>query len=46
LVLGDVLFYLGYLAGTDILVGLVSAGLTTASLLIIAARPRSGAPPS
>jgi len=46
LVLGDVLFYLGYLAGTDILVGLVSAGLTTASLLIIAGRPRSGAPPS
>jgi hypothetical protein len=46
LVLGDVLFYLGYLAGTDILVGLVSAGLTTASLLIIAGRPRAGAPPS
>jgi hypothetical protein len=46
LVLGDILFYLGYLAGTDILVGLVSAGLTTASLLIIAGRPRSGAPRS
>jgi len=45
LLLGDVLFYLGYLAGTDILVGLVSAGLTTATLLIIAGRPRAGAPP-
>lgn len=46
LVLGDVLFYLGYLAGTDILVGLVSAGLTTATLLVISGRPRAGAPPS
>jgi len=46
LVLGDVLFYLGYLAGTDILVGLVSAGLTTASLLVISSRPRAGAPSS
>ena len=44
LVLGDVLFYLGYLAGTDILVGLVSAGLTTAIFLIISGRPRAGAP--
>jgi hypothetical protein len=44
LVLGDVLFYLGYLAGTDILVGLVSAGLTAATLLIIAGRPRASAP--
>jgi hypothetical protein len=43
LILGDVLFYLGYLGGTDILVGLVSAGLTTATLLIIAGRPRPGA---
>jgi hypothetical protein len=46
LVLGDVLFYLGYLAGTDILVGLVSAGLTAATLLIISGRPRANAPPS
>jgi len=46
LVLGDVLFYLGYLGGTDILVGLVSAGLTTATLLVISGRPRVGAPPS
>lgn len=46
LVLGDVLFSLGYLAGTDILVGLVSAGLTTATLLIIAGRPRASALPS
>jgi hypothetical protein len=46
LVLGDALFCLGYLAGTDILVGLVSAGLTTASLLIIAGRPRASAPRS
>ena len=45
LILGDALFYLGYLGGTDILVGLVSAGLTTATLLIIAGRPRPGAPP-
>jgi len=44
LVLGDVLFYLGYLAGTDILVGLVSAGLTTVTFLIISGRPRAGAP--
>ena len=44
LVMGDVLFYLGYLAGTDILVGLVSAGLTTASLLIISGRPRASPP--
>ncbi len=44
LVLGDVLFYSGYLAGTDILVGLVSAGLTTATLLIVAGRPRAAAP--
>ena len=46
LVLGDVLFYLGYLAGTDILVGLVSAGLTTVSLLVISGRPRAGVPPN
>ena len=45
LLLGDILFYLGYLAGTDILVGLVSAGLTTATLLIIAGRPRAAATP-
>jgi len=44
LLLGDVLFYLGYVAGTDLLVGLVSAGLTAATLLIIAGRPRTGAP--
>ena len=44
LALGDVLFYLGYLAGTDLLVGLVSAGLTTATLIIISARPRTGTP--
>jgi hypothetical protein len=42
LMLGDVLFYAGYLAGTDILVGLVSAALTIASLLIISGRPRPG----
>ena len=46
LLLGDILFYLGYLGGTDVLVGLVSAGLTAATLLIISGRPRAGAPPS
>ena len=44
LILGDILFYLGYLAGTDILVGLVSAGLTAATVLVISGRPRAGAP--
>jgi len=43
LVLGDILFYLGYLAGTDILVGSVSAGLTTATLLVVSGRPRADA---
>ena len=41
LILGDILFYAGYLAGTDIIVGLVSAALTIATLLIISGRPRA-----
>ena len=44
LALGDVLFYLGYLGGTDLLVGLVSAGLTMATLIIISGRPRTSTP--
>jgi hypothetical protein len=43
LLLGDVLFYAGYLEGTILLIGLVSAALTVVSLLIIAGRPRVGA---
>ncbi|HXW95394.1 MAG TPA: hypothetical protein VEJ19_06795 [Nitrososphaerales archaeon] len=46
LALGDALFCLGYLAGTDLLVGLVSAGLTTVTLIIISGRPRIGTPSS
>jgi hypothetical protein len=42
--LGDVLFYLGYLGGTDLLIGLVSAGLTMATLIIISGRPRTSTP--
>ena len=44
LALGDILFYLGYLGGTDLLVGLVSAGLTMATLIIISGRPRTSTP--
>jgi hypothetical protein len=46
LLLGDVLFYAGYLEGTTLLIGLVSAALTVVGLLIITGRPRAGASPS
>ena len=45
LVLGDVLFYGGYSGGTDVLVGLVSAALTVAVLMVISGRGRAGAQP-
>jgi len=44
LVMGDALFYGGYVGGTDILVGLVSAALTIAGLMIISGRGPAGAP--
>lgn len=43
LVVGDVLFYGGYVGGTDILVGLVSAALTVAGLMIVSGRGRATA---
>lgn len=45
LVLGDVLFYAGYSEGPDLLVGLVSAALTVAVLMVISGRGRAGAQP-
>jgi len=45
LVFGDVLFYGGYTGGTDLLVGLVSAALTVAILMVVAGRGRAGAQP-
>ena len=41
LLFGDVLFYAGYLEGTVIVVGLVSAALTTLGLLVISGRSRA-----
>ena len=41
--IGDALFYSGYVQGTVLLIGLVSAALTIASLLSVAGRPRAGA---
>jgi hypothetical protein len=41
--IGDALFYSGYVNGSVLLIGLVSAALTIASLLSIASRPRAGA---
>ena len=43
ILIGDVLFYFGYVEGTVLLVGLVSAALTMASLMSITSRPRAGA---
>ena len=43
ILIGDVLFYFGYVGGTVLLVGLVSAALTIASLMTITSRPRAGA---
>jgi len=42
LVVGDALFYGGYTGGTDMLVGLVSAALTVAGLMVISGRGRAG----
>ena len=43
ILIGDTLFYFGYVEGTVLLVGLVSAALTMASLMTITSRPRAGA---
>lgn len=43
ILIGDVLFYFGYVEGTVLLVGLVSAALTIASLMTITGRPRANA---
>ena len=42
LVFGDALFYGGYTAGSDLLVGLVSAALTVAIIMVISGRGRVG----
>ena len=41
LVFGDSLFYGGYAGGSDLLVGLVSAALTVAILMVISGRVRA-----
>lgn len=43
ILIGDILFYAGYVTATALLVGLVSAALTIASLVAITGRPRAGA---
>lgn len=45
LVFGDALFYGGYSGGSDLLVGLVSAALTVAILMVVSGRGRAGAQP-
>ncbi len=45
LILGDALFYAGYVGGTDLIVGLVSAALTVAGLMVISGRGRAGVQP-
>ena len=42
LAFGDALFYGGYTGGSDLLVGLVSAALTVAILMVISGRGRAG----
>ena len=45
LVFGDALFYGGYSGGSALLVGLVSAALTVAILMVISGRERAGVQP-
>ena len=45
LVFGDALFYGGYWEGSALLVGLVSAALTVAILMVVSGRGRSGGQP-